>query len=108
MKWLIITGFALGFAVAAVAALAAPVAPEPAPAAQQAAPPDKIAPPMKLPPRALKPETSGEANKELSPGHGQAAQPNTGATSVPSSPNDAAKCANRTKQEQSGESPRCE
>jgi hypothetical protein len=107
MKWLITTGLASGIALAAAAAFAAPVAPEPAPPAQQAAPPDKIAPPMQLPPKTLKPETSGEASKELSPGHGQNAQQNTQTSPVPSSPNDAAKCANPAKQERTDESSRC-
>ena len=96
------TLIAAALTLAAVPALAAPVAPEPAPPAQRAAPPDKIAPPMKVPTQPLKPETSGQATKELAPGKGQNAQ-------IPSSPNDAntTKCGDASQQEQTLRSTRC-
>ena len=64
---------------AAAALLAAPaaaqtVAPEPAPAAQQAVPADKIGPPLhekQTPAASIKQsETTGAAPKELKPSHG--------------------------------------
>jgi hypothetical protein len=93
------TLLAAALALAAVPALAAPVAPEPAPPAQRAAPPDKIAPPMKVP---TKPETTGQAPKELEPGKGQNVQ-------IPSSPNatTSTKCGDASQQEQTLRSARC-
>ena len=53
-------------------------APERAPAAQQQAPAEKMAPPMKAgEPKA--PETTGQAPKESAPGRGQDARPDAGA-----------------------------
>ena len=55
------------------AALAQTVAPEKAPAAQQAAPPDKFGPPIhaRTPEAAVKrPETTGDAPKSLAPDAG--------------------------------------
>ena len=96
------TLLAAALALAAVPALAAPVSPEPAPPAQRAAPPDKIAPPMNVPTKPLKPETTGQAPKELQPGKGQNVQ-------IPSSPNEATttKCGDASQQEQSLRSARC-
>jgi hypothetical protein len=67
------TTIALVFAAATLsgAALAQTVAPQPAPAAQRAAPPDKYGPPIhaRTPSAAIKqPETTGTAPKSLSPG----------------------------------------
>ena len=65
--------------VAPVAATAQAVAPEPAPPAQQAAPPDKIGPPLherQTPSATIKqPETTGDAPKQLAPSHGDAVSP---------------------------------
>jgi len=55
------------------AALAQPVAPQPAPAAQRQAPPDKYGPPIhaRTPTAEIKqPETTGSQPKELAPGDG--------------------------------------
>ena len=82
---------------------AGPVAPEPAPQAQRSAPPDKIAPPMQLKSQPLKPETTGEAPKELKPGEGQNTRVNR---DIPSSPADTNKC-NPNKQERDGGASRC-
>ena len=70
-RWTIVLG--LTAATLSGAALAQTVAPEPAPAAQQAAPPDKYGPPIhaRTPAAAIKqPETTGAAPKSLSPDHG--------------------------------------
>ena len=52
------------------------VSPEPAPAAQQNAPPAKIAPPMNAGDHkpVVKPEITGQAPKELAPGRGESAR----------------------------------
>ena len=70
-RWTIMLGLAA--ATLSGAALAQTVAPAPAPAAQQAAPPDKYGPPIqaKTPTTAIKqPENTGTAPKSLSPGTG--------------------------------------
>jgi hypothetical protein len=71
--WLV----ALAVLATPAAAEAQAVAPEPAPPAQRAAPPDKIGAPLhaKEPPaaRIRRDETTGVAPKELAPGHGDAA-----------------------------------
>lgn len=82
---------------------AGPVAPEPAPPAQRAAPPDKIAPAVKLPPNTLKSETTGEAPKDLTPGDPQNTRVNK-STDVPSSPAEAKKCGS---EERKGPDGRC-
>ena len=65
--------------VGPVAATAQNVAPEPAPPAQQAAPPDKVGEPLheRQPPAAQikHPETTGAAQGELKPSHGDRAAP---------------------------------
>jgi len=65
--------------VGPVAATAQNVAPEPAPPAQQAAPPDKVGEPLhaRQPPSAniKRPETTGAAQGELKPSHGDPAAP---------------------------------
>ena len=81
---------------------AGPVAPEPAPPAQRQAPPDKIAPPVQLPPNTVKPETTGEAAKELKPGDAKNTRVNKDA--MPSSPAEAKKCGN---EERKGPDGRC-
>ena len=76
-----LASWTIALAVAAlvgpVAASAQAVAPEPAPAAQQAAPPDKVGPPLhaKEPPTAniRRQETTGAAPHGLKPSHGDAA-----------------------------------
>ena len=80
---------------------AGPVAPEPAPPSQQQAPPDKIAPPMQIPAKPLKPETTGEESKELKPGDPQNKEINK---TVPSSPAEVKKCG---PQERKGPDGRC-
>jgi hypothetical protein len=67
----------IAFAAALLASLPAAaqrVAPEPAPPAQQAAPPDKVGPPLhpaQTPSAKIRrPETAGAAPKELKPSHG--------------------------------------
>jgi hypothetical protein len=72
---------------------AGPIAPEPAPPAQRQAPPDKIAPPVQLPPNTLKPETTGEAAKELKAGDAKNTRVNK--DGMPSSPAEAKKCGER-------------
>jgi hypothetical protein len=70
-RWTIVLG--LTAATLSGAALAQTVAPQPAPAAQQAAPPDKYGPPIhaKTPTANVKqPETTGTAPKSLSPDNG--------------------------------------
>jgi hypothetical protein len=70
-RWTIVLGLAA--ATLSGAAFAQTVAPSPAPAAQQTAPPDKYGPPIhaKTPTAAIKrPETTGAAPKSLSPGTG--------------------------------------
>lgn len=70
-RWTIMLGVAA--ATLSGAALAQTVAPEPAPAAQRAAPPDKYGPPIhaKTPTANIKqPETTGAAPKSLSPSTG--------------------------------------
>ncbi len=81
---------------------AGPIAPEPAPSAQRSAPPDKIAPPVQLPPNTLKSETTGEGSKDLKPGDAQNTRVNKG--NVPSSPAEAKKCGN---EERKGPDGRC-
>jgi hypothetical protein len=81
---------------------AGPIAPEPAPSAQRQAPPDKIGPPVQLPPNSLKPETTGEAPKELKPDDRQNTRVDKG--SLPSSPAEAKKC---DPQERKGPDGRC-
>jgi hypothetical protein len=83
---------------------AGPVAPEPAPPAQRQAPPDKIAPPMQIRTPAVKPETTGEAAKELKPGDPQNTQIDK---NIPSSPNDTGKCVPGNKQERGPGGTRC-
>ena len=65
--------------VGPVAAMAQNVAPEPAPPAQQAAPADKVGEPLheRQPPAAQikRPETTGAAQGELKPSHGDRAAP---------------------------------
>lgn len=75
---------------------AGPVAPEPAPPAQRQAPPDKIAPPVQLPPNTLRPETTGEASKDLKPADPQNTRVNKDNT-MPSSPAEAKKCGSERK-----------
>lgn len=70
-RWTMMLGIAA--ATLSSAALAQAVAPQPAPAAQQMAPPDKYGPPIhaKTPSAKIKqPETTGSAPKSLSPGTG--------------------------------------
>jgi hypothetical protein len=70
-RWTIVLGLAA--ATLSGAALAQTVAPEPAPAAQQAAPPDKYGPPIHARTSTAnikRPETTGSAPKSLSPGTG--------------------------------------
>jgi hypothetical protein len=62
---------------------------------------------MQVPPKVLKPETTGDAPHGLSPGRGDDTQQNTNESPVPSSPNNAAECANPAKQERAGASSRC-
>lgn len=73
------TALAVAACVGPAAASAQAVAPQPAPAAQQAAPPDKIGPPLhaKRPPTAniRRPETTGAEPHELKPSRGDAASP---------------------------------
>jgi hypothetical protein len=83
---------------------AGPVAPEPAPQAQRSAPPDKIAPPMQVK-SPIKPETTGEAPKELKPGEGQNTRLNQ---SMPSSPAAANKCGPGQDKERPGPEGRCQ
>ena len=83
---------------------AGPVAPEPAPQAQRSAPPDKIAPPMQVK-SPIKPETTGEAPKELKPGEGQNTRLNQ---SMPSSPAAANKCGSEQNKERPGPEGRCQ
>lgn len=82
---------------------AGPVAPEPAPPAQRQAPPDKIAPPVQLPPNTLKPQTTGESPKDLKPGDPQNTRIDKN-NSVPSSPAEAKKCGS---EERKGPDGRC-
>lgn len=89
-KWPLLFLAALPW-VESPALAAGPVAPEPAPPAQRQAPPDKIAPPVQLPPNTLKPETTGEGAKELKPGDPQNTRVNKD-NSMPSSPAEAKKC----------------
>ncbi len=81
---------------------AGPLAPEPAPPAQRQAPPDKIAPPVQLPPNTLKSETTGEAAKDLKPGDPKNTRLNK--ENLPSSPAEAKKCGN---EERKGPDGRC-
>jgi hypothetical protein len=81
---------------------AGPIAPEPAPPAQRQAPPDKIAPPVQLPPNTLKQETTGEAAKELKPRDSMNTRLNK--NGMPSSPPEAKKCGN---EERKGPDGRC-
>jgi hypothetical protein len=71
-RWTIVLGLAA--ATLSGTALAQTVAPERAPAAQQAAPPDKFGPPIqaRTPAANIKrPETTGAAPKSLSPDAGK-------------------------------------
>jgi hypothetical protein len=75
--WVI--AFAAAAFLVSLPAVAQSVAPEPAPPAQQAAPPDKVGPALhhKQTPSAKikRDETTGAAPKELKPSHGDAATP---------------------------------
>ena len=84
---------------------AGPVAPEPAPQAQRSAPPEKIAPPMQVKTPVVKPETTGEAPKELKPGDPQNTRIDQ---NLPSSPADASKCEPGKNQERPGPEGRCQ
>jgi hypothetical protein len=70
---------AAAFLASLPAVVAQNVAPEPAPPAQQAAPPDKVGPALhqkQTPSAKIKlEETTGAAPKELKPSHGDAATP---------------------------------
>ncbi len=81
---------------------AGPVAPEPAPPAQRRAPPDKIAPPMQIPSKPLKPETTGEQAKELKPGGAKDTQLNRRGNA--SSPAEVKRCGT---EERKGSKGRC-
>ena len=76
-RWTIVLG--LTAATLSGAALAQTVAPEKAPAAQQAVPADKIGPPLhekQMPTAKIdRSETTGAAPKELKPSHGDAVNP---------------------------------
>ncbi len=82
---------------------AGPVAPEPPPPAQRQAPPEKIAPPMQIPSKPAKPQTTGEEAKELKPGDAKDTQLNKGGN-APSSPAEAKKCGT---EERKGPGGRC-
>jgi hypothetical protein len=82
--WTIIVG--LAGATLSAAALAQPVAPQPAPAVQRQAPPDKYGPPIQAKTPAAKirqPETTGSAPKSLAPGDGADARPQPGPLPAP-------------------------
>lgn len=74
-------------------------APQPAPSAQQSAPPGKIAPPMNAGQNgpAVKPGTSGQAPSDLKPGRGASAKPDNATTGqAPQAPAGAGKGTNQT------------
>ena len=83
-RWTIMLGLAA--ATLSSAALAQTVAPAPAPAAQQVAPPDKYGAPIdaKTPTANIKqPEATGSAPNSLSPGTGQSTTPQSGPLPMP-------------------------
>jgi hypothetical protein len=85
---------------------AGPIAAEPAPPAQRQAPPDKIAPPMQIPAKPLKPQTTGEQPKELKPGDAKDTRLNK--DSKPSSPAEVKNCGTEERKGPDGRCPKDE
>jgi hypothetical protein len=82
--WTIV--FGLTAAILSGAVLAQTEAPQPAPAAQRMAPPDKYGPPIhaRMPTANIKrPETTGSAPKSLSPGSGKSPEQQPGPLPMP-------------------------